>query len=240
MEKFIKNAVLLLFGFIIGSALVSAGLYILYKSIFINSTKTPPVISKQNIAIDNEYIIPQQYSPTNIIPQKDISTSIQSPLVVQGYKDHLGKTVSYINTLIIENNTHILPAMQNLPSRLSTGDWKTVFDEISKVKIKIEQIKTVSASLITELNALEETNQATKDAIIKNQTAAYVVASRQFVNTYSIYIGNLTDLLDGDVPNQTKLQSLNTTITILRKHTEELQKQGTLLFTSINKLESNK
>ena len=87
---------------------------------------------------------------------------------------------------------------------------------------------------------MELSNAQIKDLTIKEQTTAYINTSRKFTMAYSSYLSVLNTLLDGTVPDQTKLQRLNSEIVVLRGATENLQKQGDFLFTSIRKLENKK
>lgn len=236
-KYFMKNIILLFLGFIIGSALVAGGLIMINRAFSTKMNEPLPIIPKQSIPIESQHIKVQTYTPEKIIPRENI-TSLSTTALDNTYKAHLDKTIVQLNTLIIDNNTVILPAMQSLPIRLSSGDWKNVFDEITNVKLKIgEAVKTVQ-QLNFELDQLESSNAQTKDSTIKEQTTTYIVASRKFTKTYSSYLAILNTLLDGSVPDQGKLQKLNSEIVILREDTENLQKQGNYLFASIKKLEN--
>lgn len=236
-KHYMKNIILLFVGFIIGSAIVAAGLVIISKATSARMSESLPIVPKQSIPIDTQHIKQQTYSPKKIIPKENI-VSLTTNVLDISYKASLDKTISLLNTLIISNNTVILPAMQSLPIRLSNGDWKSVFDEITSVKVKISEDSEAVLQLNSELEKLKSSNQQTTDPALKEQTATYITASQKFTKTYSSYLTVLNGLLDGTVPDQTKLQKLNSSIAVLREDTENLQKQGGYLFAAIKKLEN--
>lgn len=238
-KHFMKNIILLFSGFIVGSALVAGGLIMINRGLSAKMTEPLPIIPKQSIPIDTQHIKVQTYTPGKIAPRDNL-ISLTTPKLDLSYKAHLDKTISQLNTLITDNNTVILPAMQSLPVRLSGGDWKNVFDEITNVKIKISEAGKTVQQLNSDLGNLESSNTQIEDLTIKEQTTAYINASRKFTKTYSSYLTVLSALLDGTVPDQTKLQKLNSEIVVLRGDTENLQKQGDYLFASIKKLENKK
>jgi hypothetical protein len=240
MINFIKNSTLFIIGLVIGSALASVGMYFIYQTA-ISETRitTPPVIPRQALDIRQEYLQTPEVKVQRVQPREQIG-ALQTNAITQDYKKNLEGVVTNINILISNNNTVILPTMQNLSVRLKTGEWNSVFVEVKKAKESISETRKASEVLNQKLTQTGSSIQKLKDTGLKNASVEFVNNAQYFNDSFISYISVIDSMLGGTPPTSSQLSELDTKIKDLNVKTESMKRSGTSLFLLINQLENSK
>lgn len=229
----IKNILLFIVGSVVGIGVTTGSIYAIYTKTNYKKSSEVSVIPEQNLEIKSEYIA--KANTFEKLPEGVVLPELKEYVSIS-YKTHLQSVISSLNTIINNNNTTILPIMQDLPQRLQTGEWGDIFEKVKQAKVAISESNyLIKVNLDSLLRLEQENSSTTKDAGIKNSTDAFINSSVGFAHSFSNYLASIDALLSGAVPTKEQLAALDTKISDLKSKTDTFKKDGDGLFLIINR-----